>query len=395
VPTVTDADLLLGNLAADSTLAGGVALDAEAAERAIGALAEELGLDPGPELQQLETALLGPALGPRTTVDLARTLALAGGEALVGSRRDRLDAALAAERDGDPELTARVVGAYDVPAVWSRADDPAQARAVVAVARRTLARVDDPVLRARLLATVAVESRGLDARAEALEAEAIARAQGDPALLAFALNGVFMQSFWRTGLAPERDAVGAELVGLGLPAYAILGHLVRLQSARALGEPDRAEEHARAAEELGRRWESPQVAVFTAWSRARTAEEYAAADALLARAGMPGMHAGLLGLALASLGRHDADAGPCTPWLAPLALLARGREDDARAALAGVPDPPRDHLQEALWCLVAQAAERLGEATVGARARDELRPARAEHAAGSGVLDLGPVERWL
>jgi N-methylhydantoinase A len=49
-PTVTDANLLLGNLAADSTLAGGVALDAEAAEKAVGALAEELGLGP------LETA---------------------------------------------------------------------------------------------------------------------------------------------------------------------------------------------------------------------------------------------------------------------------------------------------------------------------------------------------
>jgi len=43
-PTVTDANLLLGNLAADSTLAGGVALDAGAAEGAVGALAEELGL---------------------------------------------------------------------------------------------------------------------------------------------------------------------------------------------------------------------------------------------------------------------------------------------------------------------------------------------------------------
>jgi N-methylhydantoinase A len=49
-PTVTDANLLLGNLAADSILAGGVALDPEAAERAVGALAAELGLDP------LETA---------------------------------------------------------------------------------------------------------------------------------------------------------------------------------------------------------------------------------------------------------------------------------------------------------------------------------------------------
>jgi len=50
-PTVTDANLLLGNLAADSTLAGGVALDVEAAKAAIGSLAGSLGLD---ELQAAE-----------------------------------------------------------------------------------------------------------------------------------------------------------------------------------------------------------------------------------------------------------------------------------------------------------------------------------------------------
>jgi N-methylhydantoinase A len=44
-PTVTDANLLLGRLAADSRLAGDVALDAEAAERAIDALGAQLGLD--------------------------------------------------------------------------------------------------------------------------------------------------------------------------------------------------------------------------------------------------------------------------------------------------------------------------------------------------------------
>jgi N-methylhydantoinase A len=43
-PTVTDANLLLGNLAADSTLAGGVALDLDAARAAVGALAGSLGL---------------------------------------------------------------------------------------------------------------------------------------------------------------------------------------------------------------------------------------------------------------------------------------------------------------------------------------------------------------
>lgn len=45
-PTVTDADLLLGHLAADSRLAGGVALDARAAEAAVSALADSLDLEP-------------------------------------------------------------------------------------------------------------------------------------------------------------------------------------------------------------------------------------------------------------------------------------------------------------------------------------------------------------
>ena len=43
-PTVTDADLLLGWLSADSPLAGGVRLDRDAARRAVGGLAGELGL---------------------------------------------------------------------------------------------------------------------------------------------------------------------------------------------------------------------------------------------------------------------------------------------------------------------------------------------------------------
>ncbi len=45
-PTVTDANLLLGHLAPDSQLAGDIALDAEAAEAAIAALARSLDLEP-------------------------------------------------------------------------------------------------------------------------------------------------------------------------------------------------------------------------------------------------------------------------------------------------------------------------------------------------------------
>jgi N-methylhydantoinase A len=44
-PTVTDANLLLGHLAKDSRLAGGVELDAETAERAVTGLGRSLGLD--------------------------------------------------------------------------------------------------------------------------------------------------------------------------------------------------------------------------------------------------------------------------------------------------------------------------------------------------------------
>jgi N-methylhydantoinase A len=45
-PAVTDANLVLGRLAAESSLAGGIDLDPAAAETAIGALADSLGLDP-------------------------------------------------------------------------------------------------------------------------------------------------------------------------------------------------------------------------------------------------------------------------------------------------------------------------------------------------------------
>ncbi len=46
-PTVTDANLVLGYLSGDAPLAGGVALDREAAERAVGKLAAQLSLEAG------------------------------------------------------------------------------------------------------------------------------------------------------------------------------------------------------------------------------------------------------------------------------------------------------------------------------------------------------------
>ena len=45
-PTVTDANLVLGHLSPEVPLAGGVSLDAAAAEGAVGRLATRLGLEP-------------------------------------------------------------------------------------------------------------------------------------------------------------------------------------------------------------------------------------------------------------------------------------------------------------------------------------------------------------
>ena len=421
-------------------------------------LLEQLGVDPGPRLRRLETDVLrqthqldaGPAPGyagqvwaeaaaayDRTvaagararlesTVGLLRSLAVAGGSGLVAAREQRLAAIAAAEQLGDPELTARVIGDYDVPAIWTRSDDPEQAAQVVAAAERALATLrpgaHDAVC-ARLLATIAMESRGTRAARgpeAARGAERIARRLGDPALLAFALNGVFMQTFQRAGLAAQRDEIGAELVAIsvrhGLVTFEVLGHLVRLQARSALADFGGADAHAAAADRLAERHERPLVGVFTGWYRAlRLAATgsspadveaaYRNAAARLRGAGMPGVEHGLLPLALLCLRvwhgdavrfDDDPDWGPYAPWARPLVLLAHDRPAAAAVALRRIPDPPRDLLVEARWCLTGRAAIALGDRSVMQRAHAALSPAAKELAgAGSGMLTAGPVSHHL
>ncbi|ODB73812.1 MULTISPECIES: BTAD domain-containing putative transcriptional regulator [Micromonospora] len=416
-------------------------------------LRDQLGLDPGPRLRRLETDLLrqaepeptgaarvwaetaaayersvvpGARARLESTVGLLRSLAVTGPGGLEAARDHREAAISAAEQLGDPEFTARVIGGYDVPAIWTRSDDPAQAARVVAAAQRALAGLgpDAPeATRARLLATVAIESRGTASPGpaqSAREAEAIARRVADPALLAQALNGVYMQTFQRAGLAPQRDAVGVELVALaarhGLATVEILGHLIRVQARSALADFTTADAHADAADRLAARHESPLVGVFTGGYRAmRTAATGAAypdAEAAyrswatgLAGCGMPGVERGLLPLALLCLRvwhdrpadfPADTDWGPYAPWTRPLLLLAADRRDEAARALRRTPAPPRELLQEALWCLTGRAAVALGDRDATLRARDALVPAAGEVAgAGSGLLTVGPVAAHL
>ncbi|MGW7425410.1 BTAD domain-containing putative transcriptional regulator [Streptomyces sp. NPDC054813] len=428
--------------------------------RARATLADQLGLDPGPALRRLEAGILAqdPALDAEreavaarvwsraaeaydrtvaadararleSTVGLLRTLAVTGSGGLAAAREHRPAAITAAEESGDPELAARIIGAYDVPAIWTRSDDPAAARRVVEAAERALARL--PVTpardtaRCRLLATVALESRGTRAAraAEAaVEAERLARGLDDPALLAFALNGVFMQSCTRAGLAPRRDALGTELIALatrhGLVTYEVLGHLIRVQARAGLADLTTADAHAEAADRLADRHELPLVRVFTDGYRAlrlaatghpeRAEAAYREVDRLLDGPGMPGVRAGLLPLALLCLrlaGRPygiraaldpDADWGPYLPWIRPGLALAADGEGAAREALHGLPEPPADLVQEALWCVVAAVALAVGDRGALRRCQDGLRPAAGQLAgAGSGLVTAGPVDTWL
>ncbi|MGF6886674.1 DNA-binding SARP family transcriptional activator [Nocardia sp. GAS34] len=369
----------------------------------------------------------------RSMSTVAGAAAITGGTNLVLAQQQRAAAVAEAERAGDPVLTARVIAAYAVPTIWTRSDDLERSDALVATARRTLRRIGpdvSPALRARLLATIGLEHRGTRDRwaAEAaIEAERLARDLHDPAVLVLALNARFVQSFQRPGGTGERDAIARELIDVAarhdITTFEILGHLIGIQVCAARGDTETAAQHAAAAEGLALAHESPAVHVLTAAFRvmclARRANDpaevvhaYRALAADLTAAGMPGLEAGILPLALLSIGiRHKLSAptdpvldwGPYRPWAQPLLDLARGDLPAARRAAAVLPTPPADHLYDALWAINAHTAILLGDDSLAVRTRDALTPLRGEIAGGTtALLSFGPVDdilatldRWL
>ncbi|WP_430779970.1 ATP-binding protein [Actinoplanes sp. G11-F43] len=351
-----------------------------------------------------------PAAPDRSTVimGLARALALIG----------RLDEAraLRAEVVGDPALTAAQLAGFGVPAIWPGNDDEDLSARIVTAAERALTGLspDQPVIRSRLLSTLALELRGTTGRrgdTVAREAEALARASGDPSALAFALNARFMHTFARCGLAAERAVIGAELVDLAarheLATFEVLGHLILLQARCALGDLPGADAAAEAVDRLADRYDLPVAEAFTAWYAAvrlvltgrgeEAGEAYRKADLLLRGRGIVAMERGLLPLAELTLGQaaDQVDWGPHEPWARPLIRLAQGRPGEAAAALRAVPESPHDLLREVRACLVAKAAIAVGDRETMARVYEELRPAAGEIAAGSGLVTLGPVADWL
>ncbi len=358
------------------------------------------------------------------------------------------EALAAAEKTGDPELTARVIGAFDVPGIWARNDDEALSRRIVAAALRTLDALPDDgtparrATRSRLLSTVGMETRGsrTERGAEAArEAERLARAVGeaagagevgagagageeaDPAagtaaaeaaprggadsaaLLAFALNARYLHTFHRPGLGPERARIGEELTTLAarhdLVAFEVLGHLMLLQAHSALADFDRADGHAAAVDRLAERHGLPLAGVFTEWYAAlraavagRVPEAEAGCRAAAARmrgGGMSGME---------GEGEGEGGAGLLELALLCLRVQSGGASAEADADAESAHPLAYDQLLEARLCLRARAALRSGAAPpdVLDGLYRELLPAGGELAgAGSGVLTLEPVALYL
>lgn len=392
-------------------------------------LLQNLGLDPSVRLTTLERDIMrhNPALDfvdasesilVRTAAVTARTgvqsqlesvtvllplLAVSGSVQFAAEQR--MSAITAAEQFGDPELAARVIGGFEVPGSWTRSDDPTRSALIVEAALRTLAALElgaSDRVRARLLATVAMESRGTANRlAEAAEAERIARRLGDATLLCFALSARYLQNFETAGQAKSRETLGAEIIALAVAAelstFEIEGRLIRMQALCALDNLSEAAKEADRIDALAARFARPLASVFTGWFR----WTFAAGPPPPVGEEMPGFTVGLPELArLTSAVRAgtelpDGQLGPYEPWARPLLLARQGRHEEAMSALDLLADPPQDLLLEVAWFLIGLAAIETGHLEAGQRSYDALLPAAKECAGGSGAVSLGAISPLL
>ena len=131
-------------------------------------------------------------------------------------RASFLAAAGLARRLSAPELLARAALGYGGRFVWARAADDRNVVPLLEDALRRLGEEASP-LRAKLLARLSGALRNQPARAprSTLSAQAVgmARLLGDPATLAYALDGRY-SAIWGPDTTEERLAIADEIVGL-------------------------------------------------------------------------------------------------------------------------------------------------------------------------------------
>ncbi|GAA2733902.1 BTAD domain-containing putative transcriptional regulator [Actinocorallia aurantiaca] len=364
---------------------------------------------------------------PRARLDLVarlvRALALSGD--LVQARIRRGEVLDALRELGDPELTARVITAYDVPTPWTNHQYGAVDEPVVAAAEEALGALPEGALRSRLLTTLAMEletdfeERGARAAEEAVE---IARRLGEPELLAHALNGLYMNSYRTAEALHERDAIALELLELAerhsLGLYQVLGHLFLQQTRMGLLDPERAEFHSGEGQRLARQYERPLLADIAAWAvcqRLAVGGRFDEATEAYRRTAEAFLSTGLWGgeLAMSWLGVFtlmftrdrlaELEEETAVMWemwgangvmadLYALVLHARGKRERAREIFSLAPPVRYDYFYDLLITIRAFAAIRFEDRPTARETYDRLLPYAGRYAGMSTAsIALCPV----
>ncbi|MGY1618698.1 BTAD domain-containing putative transcriptional regulator [Geodermatophilus sp. SYSU D00691] len=288
----------------------------------------------------------------------ARAATLAGD---LPTGRGLRDAALPeAERLGDPVVTAEVLLACDVPTMWIPRHTAVDDR-VVAVAERTIAALPDrPDLRSRLLGVIAFalsgapDPRGYEASLEAVE---LARATGDPLLLASALNARYLNTY-RYGGLDERGRLGRELLELAqredLGLFEATARLVLVQHSCGVLDLAAADEHAAEAERLALAFGLPLLRGIATWYRGLRA----------ALAGRYDEAEEAYGTAVGQVGETGfwADQAHALWWISVFCLrVAAGRHDGLAESTRAMYDTAPEDAHEVLAAALA-LEDRLDEA---------------------------------
>ncbi|HEY7594068.1 MAG TPA: AAA family ATPase [Actinophytocola sp.] len=298
-----------------------------------------------------------------------RTLSIAGERVAARALRD--DTLAEVIGLGDAELTARVIVAYDVHDLSPHHRPGATPDALVDLIEKTLYTLPAAAteLRCQMLASLAVElEQSDDPRGDpaSIEAVALARQLGDPALLASALNARFRRSYWSSTLA-ERERIGTELLALGqghgLIGVEAAGRQALLRCASARGYFAQAGQHAAELERLATTYDLPAAATTAAWFRGVDHT----VNGRFAEAGRAFQHATEL---TSHNGFADTEDGYYPVWAFALALWTGKLADhvsDARLAFERWPKQGRE-----VYALTLAAAGQPEEAVEIAAVRDPI-----------------------
>ncbi|WP_067461796.1 AfsR/SARP family transcriptional regulator [Actinomadura macra] len=364
-----------------------------------------------------------------TEVAAIRATALAGD--VVAARRRRLAAIADARALGDVRLLARIIVGFDVPTLWTSREYGSLDQAVVDATDEALARLParERELRVRLLTTLALElegeqhDRGVTASDEAI---GMARALGDPELIAVALNGCYINAYRTADGLDQRRRLATELLGLAeehdLATYLVLAHLQLQQIAVAALDLPTAKRHLAEGSRLADQYGLPLLAQIASWysglvlaftARFDVAERaYQEVGGAIGRTKIWFTERGMLFLGAFCLRLTQGRAGEMVDeaaWLHrqwshveatadihALALVSAGRDAEARRVVAGAGPVRLDYFFDLTMAARGLRAIALGDRELAGEVYAALVPYEGHVTGGAtAIATIGPVAHIL